>query len=317
MERFGATVQRHGPGTFRATAARGLRSCEIDILDFSTDPVRLRGPRASSATKTALILAAVAEGRTTIRNPVERDATWELSDFLQACGCSVEHDHEAWHVEAGSHAEPLAYHLMSDSTEIITFIACAARTGVAIRLTGITVDRTRRAIAGDLACLEEMGMSLAWGLDSLRVRPTDRLAPVSIEVECEGFNTDAHPLFALMLLGASGESRIVDHVWTSRFAYVRLLLAMGARARINGNQLNLGPSALRAPSGPLVPSDSRAAAVALIGALGVAGSTTIVDHEHLDRSYERPVEKLRGIGAQIDTVNARAHSEPVAAMTMG
>ena len=107
---------------------------------------------------------------------MERDATWELSTFLQACGCAVEREHEAWHVEPGSHPEPLAYHLMSDSTEIVTFIACAARMGVALRLTGITVDRTREAIAGDLVFLEEMGrVRLFWS--DVRGSVNEREAP--------------------------------------------------------------------------------------------------------------------------------------------
>jgi UDP-N-acetylglucosamine 1-carboxyvinyltransferase len=312
MERFGARVQRGGDDSFRAAADRGLRSCEIDILDFSTDPVRLRGPRASSATKTALILAAVAEGPTTIRNPVETDVTRELCAFLQACGCLVERDPDAWRVEPAVNAEPVTHHLISDSTEIVTFIACAARLTVPLRLTGITADRTRAAIVEELVCLEAMGVSVAWEADSLHVIPPDRLGPATIEIECKGFSTDSSPFFALMLLGANGESQIADHVWTSRLDHVRLLIALGGRLRVDGNRVHLSPSTLRAPSGPLVPADSRAAAVALIGALGVAGSTTIIDHEHLDRSYEHLVEKLRDVGAMIEPVNDRPHLEAAA-----
>src|SRR5262249_41401011 len=61
MERFGAVVDAAGG---LDAECRSLRGCTIDLLDFSTHPSRLRGPAASSATKTALLLAAVATGET-------------------------------------------------------------------------------------------------------------------------------------------------------------------------------------------------------------------------------------------------------------
>ncbi|TMC11448.1 MAG: hypothetical protein E6J41_05885 [Chloroflexi bacterium] len=299
LERFGATVRTRGG--LRATATR-LRGCSIDLMEFSTHRRRLRGPMASSATKTALILAAAADGPSQLHHPVDRDATRELCDFLRRCGTIVERDRDTWHVRPGTRARPLVHDLISDSTEIVTFIACAAHTGGSLRLTGITGQRTWQAIDDELRRLAEMGVLLARGPDWLDVRGPEELRPLELEIECNGFSTDAHPLVAVPLLGAAGVSRITDHVWTNRFAYVRMLLQMGARAYKARWRptvtLHGGP--LHPPAGPLVPTDSRAAAAAVVAALGVRGTTRIIDAGHLERSYERLIDKLGYADADLE-----------------
>src|SRR5207302_179684 len=159
-----------------------------------------------------------------------------------------------------------------------------------------------RAIGDELRLLTEMGVPLSWGSDWLHVDgPVDPL-PVDLVIEGNGLSTDAHPILAVPLLRASGISRITDHVWTSRFAYVRLLEQMGARAEVAGNTLTLHPSQLRPPDEPLLPTDSRAAAAAIVAALGVHGETRIVDRAgHLNRSYELLAARLVEAGASIET----------------
>jgi UDP-N-acetylglucosamine 1-carboxyvinyltransferase len=297
LERFGATVGTTGG---LHAKARRLRACSIDLMDFSTDPLRLRGPRASSATKTAMILAAVADGTTMLRHPVDRDATWELGDFLRSCGATLSREDDTWCVQSGTSRSPVEHRLISDSTGIVTYIACAVRTGGSLKLTGLTADRTRRAIGSELRVLADMGVPLTWGPDWLSVHRAEELSPVRLEIECNGFSTDAHPILAVPLLDARGVSRITDHVWTNRFSYVRVLTEMGARAEVTGNTVELHRSRLRPAEGPLFPTDSRAAAAAVVAALGVDGATRIVDVGHLDRSYELLIERLRAVGASID-----------------
>jgi UDP-N-acetylglucosamine 1-carboxyvinyltransferase len=297
LERFGATVDTSA-GLY-AVAPR-LIGCTIDLMEFSSDRHRLRGPAASSATKTALILACVAAGRTTLRHPVDRDATRELCDFLQACGVTVTRDRDAWAIEGGPAGELVDHHLISDSTEIVTFVTCAVQTSACLRLTGITGERTWPAIDDELRVLQESGVPLTFDRDSLEVWSPEHVRAQHLEIDCNGFSTDAHPLLALALLASEDPSSITDHVWTSRFAYAELLTAMGAQLRVDGNTVHLARSTLRAPPGPLYPTDSRAAAVAVLAGLGVPGVTMVEDAGHLDRSYERLVGKLRYVGARIE-----------------
>jgi UDP-N-acetylglucosamine 1-carboxyvinyltransferase len=301
LERFGATVTTSGG---LHAAVRRLHGCSIDLMEFSTDRERLRGPMASSATKTALILAAMAEGTTLLHHPVDRDATRELCDFLRACGATVSHDGDTWCVRAGTSSRPVSHQIISDGTGIVTYIACVAHVGGSLRLTGITGERTWRAIGDELRVLAEMGVPISRGPDWLHVRGPVEPWPVELEIECNGFSTDAHPIVAVPLLGSRGVSRITDHVWTNRFAYVRLLAQMGARAVVRGNAVELHPSRLRPAVGPLVPTDSRSVAAAVLAALGARGATVIADAGHLDRSYERLTDTLCSAGASIEVVTS-------------
>jgi UDP-N-acetylglucosamine 1-carboxyvinyltransferase len=299
MSRFGARVDDTA-GLY--AECRSLRACTIDLMDFSSDPKRLRGPAASSATKTALILAAAAEGETTLRSPVDSDATMALCEFLRACGAAVAQEADVWRIGPASHGGVIGHTLISDSTEIVTFIVAAARTPASLQLTGIAGEASWQAVADELEALQAMGVPMTRVGDSLHVRSPDRLEPLDIVLECNGLCTDAHPLLALALLGASGPSRIRDHVWTNRFAYADMLSAMGARWERADEAIVVRPSILRPPGDGerLLPADSRAAAVAVLAGLGVAGHTTIEDVGHLDRSYERFVGKLRALGAAVE-----------------
>jgi UDP-N-acetylglucosamine 1-carboxyvinyltransferase len=305
LQSFGATVRTSGG--LHATAVR-LRGCTIDLMEYSTDPERkiLMGSRASSATKTALILAAAAEGTTRLRHPVDRDATWELCDFLRSGGATISQEGDTWTVTPGSTKGPISHRLISDSTAIVTYAVCVAHVGGELSLTGITRDRTERAIEEELDVLRAMGVPLDWEADSLLARGPVEPRPVKdLRIVCNGFSTDAHPLLAVPLLRASGTSRITDHVWTSRFAYARLLTEMGARLALSGNTVTLHPSRLRPPGLPLQPTDSRAAAAAVVAALGVRGDTRIDDHGgHLDRSYELLAKRLAGVGAAIESLDS-------------
>src|SRR5439155_13506169 len=166
LERFGAAVDCSA-GLY--AAAPRLRGCTIDLMEFSSHRHRLRGPAASSATKTALILAGVASGRTILRHPVDRDATRELGDFLQTCGATVTRDGDTWQIEGGAGDDAVAHHLISDGTEIVTFLACAVRARARLRLTGITGERTWLAIADEVRVLRDSGLPLMCGPDWLEV----------------------------------------------------------------------------------------------------------------------------------------------------
>jgi UDP-N-acetylglucosamine 1-carboxyvinyltransferase len=303
MERFGATLSA---GDCISARASSLRGCAIDVLEFSSDARRLRGPATSSATKTALLLAAASDGETTISHPVDRDATWELCDFLRACGVSVTHDDGAWRVRGSAHAGRVEHDLISDSTEIMTFAVAAAHVGGSLRLTGITGPRTWRAIADELRLLQDAGVPIRRGEDWLEVAGAGPIRPVDLEIDCNGFSTDAHPFVTLLMLGAEGESRITDHVWSSRFAYVDLLRAMRGRLRVANGSVHVIPSRLHPPDDVLAPTDSRAAAVALLAALGTPGTTRILDAGHIARSYQDLVPKLRAVGAQVEVCSAPA-----------
>jgi UDP-N-acetylglucosamine 1-carboxyvinyltransferase len=83
------------------------------------------------------------------------------------------------------------------------------------------------------------------------------------------------------------------------------MIRMGAHISIDGRSAIVrGPSQL---SGTTVQaSDLRASAGLVLAALVATGETTIERVYHIDRGYERIVEKLSALGAHITRVHARS-----------
>jgi UDP-N-acetylglucosamine 1-carboxyvinyltransferase len=110
-----------------------------------------------------------------------------------------------------------------------------------------------------------------------------------------------HPQIATLLCLAGGESKLTESVWANRFQYVPELQRMGAKLTVSGSDLlitgvpSLTPANVRAV-------DLRAGAAMVIAALATEGTTIVDDIHHILRGYERIVEKLNAVGADVRLV---------------
>ena len=113
-----------------------------------------------------------------------------------------------------------------------------------------------------------------------------------------GLATDYKPLLVAMLATADGVGIVTENLFAGRFRYVDELVRMGADIRTESHHAVVrGVDALS--GAPVRAPDIRAGAALVIAALKARGHTVISDAEHLARGYERLVDKLRGVGADI------------------
>ena len=103
---------------------------------------------------------------------------------------------------------------------------------------------------------------------------------------------------------AEGTSVINETIFENRFLHASEMIRMGAQISIDGHGATVrGPAAL---SGTTVQaSDLRASAGLVLAGLVASGETIVERVYHIDRGYERIVEKLRAVGAVI----ARVHTQ--------
>ena len=113
-----------------------------------------------------------------------------------------------------------------------------------------------------------------------------------------GFPTDMQPQFGVLLCLADGTSVITEGIYDNRFKYVNELRKMGAEIQVDGRVAVIdGGNRL---SGALVHAcDLRAGAAMVIAGMAAAGETVIEDVHFIERGYERFVEKLSALGADI------------------
>lgn len=152
------------------------------------------------------------------------------------------------------------------------------------------------------AKLREAGAVVEEDVDRIHVVSNGKLKAVDVKtLPFPGFPTDMQAQMMAMLVVAEGNSRVTETVFENRFMHVNELMRMGAKITTEGRSAAIsGPSHLTGCS--VRCTDLRAGAAMILAGLVADGETTIGDLHHIDRGYENIVEKLRGLGADIERV---------------
>jgi len=300
LERFGAKFDAVG-GRLVGRCDR-LRGAVIDIMDYSQDPKReaLEGPYHSGATKTAVMAAVVAEGATVIENPHDKEATLDLLAFLRAAGASIDVEPRRFVIQGGTSLRSVVHSLLSDTTEMVTFIAHAVHARAPLRLERVTVDRVTGPLRPELDVLRAMGVELAWEADAVTVTAPERLRAADVKATGLGVATDSQPFFTLMLTAADGVSRVSDGIWGNRFGYVEQLVRLGADLRVDERGVEVRPGRPGRAGQTVDAGDTRAAAVLALAAAAIPGETVVRGVHHAARGYHELAPKLRATGVVVE-----------------
>src|SRR5262249_49739194 len=138
----------------------------------------------------------------------------------------------------------------------------------------------------------------------LRIRGVPRLAAADVTTaEYPGFATDMQAQYMALATQAQGTSTISETIFENRFLHALEMKRMGAHITIDGHHAVVrGPSQLTGAT--VQASDLRASAGLVLAALVGSGQTTIERVYHIDRGYERIVQKLNALGADISRVHS-------------
>ena len=113
-----------------------------------------------------------------------------------------------------------------------------------------------------------------------------------------GFPTDMQAQFMALMAVAKGQSLISELVFEQRLTHVAELQRMGALIQVQGMHAKV-QGVEQLSGAPVMASDLRASAGLVLAGLVAEGETRIQRVYHLDRGYERMVEKLQAVGASI------------------
>ena len=251
------------------------------------------------ATMNGMLSAVMAKGQTILENCAKEPHVVDLANFLNMCGADVRGaGTDVIKVRGVERMHGCTYSIIPDQIEAGSYMVAAAATAGDVLVKNVTPKHLEPITAK----LRRAGVEVEEFDDAVRVRRTGDILPLKINtMPHPGFPTDMQPLMGVLLSVAKGTSTVTESVWDNRFRYVDELRKMGANVQVDG-QVAVFEGVEKLSPAPLRASDLRAGAAMVVAALMADGTSEIEEIGHIERGYENIVEKLRGLGADIEKV---------------
>ncbi|MFM1525619.1 MULTISPECIES: UDP-N-acetylglucosamine 1-carboxyvinyltransferase [Helcococcus] len=253
------------------------------------------------ATENILMAAILADGVTTIDNAAQEPEITDLANFLNKLGAKV--------IGAGTRTIKITgvkelkggeHSVMPDRIEAATYMIAAAMTNGNILVKNVVASHLVPIIAKlrEIGCVVEINDDE----DEIRVIGTDKLQATDIKtLPYPGLPTDVQSQFMTLLTISDGDSLVKETVFENRFMHVTELQKMKALIITEGNEARIkGVSKLKGAD--VRATDLRAGASCVLAGLVAEGETRVYDVYHIYRGYYKFVEKLKKLGADIESV---------------
>lgn len=256
-----------------------------------------------TGTENILMAAALADGETVLENSAREPEITDLVIMLRKMGAKISGDGTSTlRVQGVEQLHGCEHSVIPDRIEAGTFLVAGAITGGDLTIENCAPEHLGAVIAK----MQQAGVRIDTVSEtSLRVRPAEKLVGVDMTTEeYPGFATDMQAQYMALTTQAHGASLITETIFENRFLHASEMVRMGANISIDARRAVVrGPAKL---SGTTVQaSDLRASAGLVLAGLVASGETTIDRVYHIDRGYERIVEKLKAVGATIERVQEK------------
>ena len=253
-----------------------------------------------TGTETALLAAAAADGPSEIRHAAMEPHVVELCEFLQAMGVGVEGGGSSTiRVTPPARLGGASHRLAGDYIEAGSWGVVAAITNGEIEVTGArTTDL--EVIA---APLKKMGLNCSYDNDRFVVGPSRLTAVRRITTGLwPGFPSDLVSLVTVLSTQADGRTLVHDWLYELRLFALEQMSAMRADLFLCDPHRIIvsGPTKLRGRT--LDSRDLRSGMALIAAALAAEGESRVTPLETVERGYASLVERLRGLGAQVERV---------------
>ncbi len=253
------------------------------------------------ATENIMMAAVLAEGTTYIENAAEEPEIVDLANFLNKMGAKIRGaGTDTIRIEGVPRLHGAKHTVIPDRIEAGTFMLAAAITRGAVNIRNVEPDHLKPIIAK----MRECGVRIEAGDEDIMVRG-DLGPQIATDIKTlpyPGFPTDIQSPFMAYLTTVNGTSTVIETVFENRFMHVSQLGKMGAQIETAGNRAVIrGGTHLRGCN--VIATDLRAGAAMVLAGLVAEGRTEIADIYHIERGYERFIEKFSGLGARITKID--------------
>ncbi len=291
LEQMGAEIgTSHGYIEARAPKGGRLKGAHIVFEKITV-----------TGTENILMAAALADGETVLENAAREPEVTDLVVLLRKMGAQISGDGgSTLRIRGVEKLHGTEHSVIPDRIEAGTFLVAGAITGGDLTITNCAPEHLGTVIAK----LEQAGAPIEIvDKTTMRVRGAKKLEGSDMTTEeYPGFATDMQAQYMALATQAEGTSVITETIFENRYLHASEMVRMGANISVDGRKAVVrGPAAL---SGTTVQaSDLRASAGLVLAGLVANGETVIERVYHIDRGYEHIVEKLQGVGAEIERLH--------------
>ena len=306
LEKLGAVIEYREmkkEGAYLARAHQGLKGAVIQLPYPSV-----------GATENTILAAARAKGTTLIKNAAVEPEVVDLILFLQKLGVNIliEADRTI-KITQSHHFTPVEHTVITDRIEAASLGMAAIGTKGKVFVEGAQ----HQNMITFLSKLREIGAGFHIKNDGIEFFYKNNLkGGLHLETDVHpGFMTDWQQPFVVLLTQAAGTSIVHETVYENRFGYTEVLKQMGAEIEqfthcLGGKECrfcsqNFSHSIIVKGPTPLISKDItipdlRAGFAYVLASLIAPETSTISGIHYLDRGYENLVQKLSGLGAEIE-----------------
>lgn len=292
LVKMGADIRlKHG--VVYASAPGGLTPAKLS-LEFPS----------VGATHNLMMAASLVPGETILDGAACEPEVVELAEVLCAMGAVVEGaGTPVIRIQGRSELGGVKHRIHGDRIEAATFLIAGAMTGGSVTVHGVGAEKMDAV----LKILEQAGCRFETPSaapensesESITIHGPERLQAISFSTApFPGLATDVQPLLLAAMTRANGECEIEETVFDNRFGHIAEFRRLGANIRLAGRVATVrGVSTLS--GAPVEATDIRAGAGLALMGLVAEGTTEVHELLHIDRGYERFVEKLQSLGARV------------------
>lgn len=252
------------------------------------------------ATINLMIASVLAKGKTTIRNAAREPEIANVASFLNSMGARIYGAGTSTIEIEGVETLGDGYvEVIPDRIETGTYLIIGSLIGENL----VISDIVKEHISAMLDKLTEAGVKYELSDNSIKISANNNLKAVNVKTTVyPGFPTDLGQPMSTFLTQCEGESIFEETIYENRLRHIPHLNSMGANIKA------LDRTAVIIGKTPLIgrkvkATDLRAGASMLVAGMIADGTTIIYNIEHLLRGYEKLVDKLNNVGANIKLID--------------
>ncbi len=289
LEQMGARIKLNG-GYIEARVRGRLKGTKIVLPQISV-----------GATENLLMAAVLAEGETVLINAAREPEVCDLAHCLTVMGANISGiGTNIINVYGVNNLCGTSYKIRSDRIEAGTYAIAAAITRGEIELL-FTCSSIMRTI---FTFLKKCGVQIFSTERGVKISAVNGdIMGVDVMTEpYPGFPTDMQAQVMALMTTARGAAMITETIFENRLMHVQELIRMGAQINIHRTSSAIVRGVPKLSGAPVMATDLRASVCLVLAGLSAKGETIVDRIYHLDRGYERLVEKMAACGACIERV---------------